>query len=63
MHSHTYRCAEPFAGKSVVVLGAGLSGLDIAMELSSVNAKVSGSDDNTSCQLNRYPAVTLKNPI
>ncbi|KAG9274256.1 dimethylaniline monooxygenase N-oxide-forming 2-like [Astyanax mexicanus] len=40
MHSHDYRNAEPFAGKSVVVLGAGLSGLDIAMELSDVNAKV-----------------------
>ncbi|XP_076145846.1 uncharacterized protein LOC143128054 [Alosa pseudoharengus] len=40
MHSHTYRSAEPFAGKSVVLLGAGLSGLDIAMELSRVNAKV-----------------------
>ncbi|KAJ8416805.1 hypothetical protein AAFF_G00326830 [Aldrovandia affinis] len=40
MHSHNYRNAEPFSGKSVVLLGAGLSGLDIAMELSSVNAKV-----------------------
>ncbi|XP_031441259.1 flavin-containing monooxygenase FMO GS-OX-like 4 [Clupea harengus] len=40
MHSHTYRSAEPFAGKSVVVLGAGLSGLDIALELSSANAEV-----------------------
>lgn len=49
MHSHSYRSAEPFAGKSVVVLGAGLSGLDIAIELSSVNAKVSGSGDIISC--------------
>lgn len=40
MHSHDYRSAEPFAGKSVLVLGAGLSGLDIAMELANVNAKV-----------------------
>lgn len=40
MHSHDYRSAEPFADKSVVVLGAGLSGLDIAMELANVNAKV-----------------------
>ncbi|KAL4631387.1 flavin-containing monooxygenase FMO GS-OX-like 4 isoform X1 [Arapaima gigas] len=40
MHSHDYRSAEPFAGKSVVVLGAGLSGLDIAMELSGVEAEV-----------------------
>ncbi|XP_030635372.1 flavin-containing monooxygenase FMO GS-OX-like 4 [Chanos chanos] len=40
MHSHDYRSAEPFTGKSVVVLGAGLSGLDIAMELSNINAQV-----------------------
>lgn len=40
MHSHDYRSAEPFADKSVLVLGAGLSGLDIAMELANVNAKV-----------------------
>lgn len=40
IHSHDYRSAEPLAGKSVVLLGAGLSGLDIAMELSNVNAKV-----------------------
>ncbi|KAJ8254825.1 hypothetical protein GJAV_G00197750 [Gymnothorax javanicus] len=40
MHSHDYRSAESFCGKSVVLLGAGLSGLDIVMELSSVNAKV-----------------------
>lgn len=40
MHSHDYRSAEPFTDKSVLVLGAGLSGLDIAMELANVNAKV-----------------------
>lgn len=40
MHSHDYRSAEPLAGKSVVLLGAGLSGLDIAMELSNVDAQV-----------------------
>ncbi|KAI2662743.1 Flavin-containing monooxygenase FMO GS-OX-like 5 [Labeo rohita] len=40
MHSHDYRSAEPLAGKSVVLLGAGLSGLDICMELSNVDAKV-----------------------
>lgn len=43
MHSHDYRSAEPLAGKSVVLLGAGLSGLDIAMELSNVDAKVFNS--------------------
>lgn len=46
MHSHDYRSAEPLAGKSVVLLGAGLSGLDIAMELSNVDAQVFHSVKN-----------------
>ncbi|XP_039603315.1 flavin-containing monooxygenase FMO GS-OX-like 4 [Polypterus senegalus] len=40
MHSHDYRVAEPFAGKSVVLLGAGLSGMDIMIELSEVASEV-----------------------
>ncbi|MGH0170141.1 UNVERIFIED_CONTAM: hypothetical protein FKN15_058214 [Acipenser sinensis] len=40
MHSHDYRCPEPFAGQSVLLLGAGLSGLDIAQELSAVTRPV-----------------------
>ncbi|XP_069757926.1 uncharacterized protein [Narcine bancroftii] len=33
MHSHEYRVAEPFRGKNMVLLGAGPSGIDIALEL------------------------------
>jgi Flavin-binding monooxygenase-like len=33
-HSHDYRTPDPFIGKNVVVLGAGPSGTDIALELS-----------------------------
>ncbi|XP_064209077.1 uncharacterized protein LOC135264241 isoform X4 [Anguilla rostrata] len=40
LHSHSYRYPDPFAGQSVVVLGAGPSGLDISFELASVNAQV-----------------------
>ena len=40
MHSHSYRHPQPFSGQSVVVLGAGASGLDIALELASVDAQV-----------------------
>ncbi|XP_066507378.1 uncharacterized protein [Hoplias malabaricus] len=40
MHSHFYRCPEPFAHQSVVVLGAGASGIDISFELTEVKAKV-----------------------
>lgn len=40
LHSHSYRYAEPFAGQSVVVLGAKASGLDISIELAKVGAQV-----------------------
>ncbi|XP_034033501.1 flavin-containing monooxygenase FMO GS-OX4 isoform X2 [Thalassophryne amazonica] len=40
LHSHEYRYPEPFAGQSVVVLGAGPSGLDISFELAAVGAQV-----------------------
>ncbi|XP_072135820.1 uncharacterized protein [Mobula birostris] len=40
MHSHEYRSAEPFVGKNLVLLGAGPSGIDIAMELCSVAKQV-----------------------
>ncbi|XP_044077185.1 flavin-containing monooxygenase FMO GS-OX-like 4 isoform X1 [Siniperca chuatsi] len=40
LHSHAYRCAEPFSGQSVVVLGAKASGLDISIELAKVGAQV-----------------------
>lgn len=33
MHSHEYRFAEPFRGKNLILLGAGSSGIDIALEL------------------------------
>jgi cation diffusion facilitator CzcD-associated flavoprotein CzcO len=34
MHSHAYREAKPFTGQRVLVVGAGPSALDIALELS-----------------------------
>ncbi|KAJ3588644.1 hypothetical protein NHX12_009498 [Muraenolepis orangiensis] len=40
MHSHSYRSPEPYSGQSVVVLGAGASGLDIAIELAGVSGQV-----------------------
>ena len=43
MHSHSYRVPEPYSGQSVVVLGAGASGLDISMELAGANAQVPNS--------------------
>ena len=40
MHSHEYRMPEAFKDMNVVVLGAGSSGLDIAMELSGTAKEV-----------------------
>ncbi|XP_029924329.1 flavin-containing monooxygenase FMO GS-OX5 [Myripristis murdjan] len=40
LHSHSYREPEPFSGRSVVVLGASASGLDISLELAAVGAQV-----------------------
>ncbi|XP_059400708.1 uncharacterized protein LOC132132347 [Carassius carassius] len=40
LHSHWYRYPEPFTNKSVVVLGARASGVDISIEIAQVNAQV-----------------------
>lgn len=39
MHAHYYRTAEPFVGKTVVVLGIGNSATDIAVESSRVSKR------------------------
>lgn len=40
-HSHTYRNAEPYTGKRVLLVGAGPSGLDLALQISKVAKYVS----------------------
>ncbi|TVU48867.1 hypothetical protein EJB05_00148, partial [Eragrostis curvula] len=40
MHSHNYRTPEPFRDQSVVVVGLGASGIDIAREISNVAKQV-----------------------
>ncbi|TDH05397.1 hypothetical protein EPR50_G00142510 [Perca flavescens] len=54
LHSHSYRYAEPYAGQTVVVLGAKASGLDISIELVKVGAKVTLS--------HRLPRITFPLP-
>uniref|UniRef100_A0A8D0H663 Flavin-containing monooxygenase n=1 Tax=Sphenodon punctatus TaxID=8508 RepID=A0A8D0H663_SPHPU len=39
-HSHSYRSPEPFAGLAVVLVGAGPSGVDLALELAPLAAQV-----------------------
>lgn len=36
MHSHEYRCPEPFKDQKVLVIGAGPSGIDISRDLSTI---------------------------
>lgn len=40
LHSHSYRYPEPFAGLSVLLVGARASGVDLALQLSPVAARV-----------------------
>lgn len=40
MHSHDYRVPSIFTNKRVLVIGAGPSGMDIALEITSVTQKV-----------------------
>lgn len=40
LHSHDYRVPEIFKGKTVVVLGAGPSGMDLALEISGTAKRV-----------------------
>lgn len=55
LHSHSYRHPEPFTNKSVVVLGAKASGVDISIELAQVNAQVILSHNT--------PTVSLPPPL
>lgn len=40
IHSHDYRCRAPYTGERVAVLGAGPSGIDIAIQCSTVGKQV-----------------------
>lgn len=40
MHSHDYKEPEPFRNRRVLLVGAGSSGLDLAVHLSNVTSKL-----------------------
>ncbi|KAJ0173680.1 hypothetical protein K1T71_010829 [Dendrolimus kikuchii] len=40
IHSHDYKEPEPYKGRSVLVVGAGASGLDLATHLSNITSKL-----------------------
>jgi dimethylaniline monooxygenase (N-oxide forming) len=54
LHSHDYRTPEPFSGKSVVVVGMGNSGCDIAVDLARVARQVHLSTRRSAWILPKY---------
>lgn len=61
-HSHTYRCPKPFKGLRVLVIGAGPSGLDIALQLSSAANYVVLSHHTKEAVNTQYPKNVIKKP-
>ena len=60
LHSQAYRSPEPFAGRRVLVVGAGNSGCDIASEVSAVAATV---DISIRHGVHVFPRHILGRPI
>jgi dimethylaniline monooxygenase (N-oxide forming) len=54
LHSHHYRTPEPFCGKTVVVVGMGNSGCDIAVDLARVAGQVYLSTRRSAWILPKY---------
>ena len=54
LHAASYRNAEPFVGKNVLVVGAGNTGAEIALELAERGAKptLAVRNRSTSCRAN-----------
>lgn len=61
MHSHDYKESEPFKGRRVLLVGAGASGLDLAMHLSNVTSKLVHSHHLTYNQP-QYSKTYVKKP-
>ncbi|XP_042562441.1 flavin-containing monooxygenase FMO GS-OX-like 4 isoform X1 [Clupea harengus] len=63
MHSHAYRRPEPFAGQSVIVFGAGASGLDISIELAKAMAQVMLSHGKPALTFSLPPGIQQAPPL
>jgi len=61
-HSHQYRSPGPFEGQRVLVVGAGPSGLDLALHISSVAKYVVLSHHIKEADNTEYPSNVLKKP-
>ncbi|XP_013171973.1 PREDICTED: senecionine N-oxygenase [Papilio xuthus] len=62
MHSHDYRVPEIFTGKRVLVVGAGPSGMDIALEVTGVAQRVLLSHHLTEKPRSVFPENMLQKP-
>ncbi|KAJ6633701.1 Flavin-containing monooxygenase FMO GS-OX3 [Pseudolycoriella hygida] len=61
IHSHDYRCPDPFTGETVLVIGAGPSGMDLANEISKLAIRVTLSHHHKTDPLTKFPDnVNLK---
>lgn len=63
LHSHSYRSPDPFAHQSVVVLGAGASGVDISFELVQAKAKVILSHNKPALRCSLPPEIQQAAPM
>ncbi|XP_046481448.1 senecionine N-oxygenase [Neodiprion pinetum] len=62
LHSHDYRVPETFAGKKVVVFGAGPSGMDLALEISKHAHQVILSHHLKVPILTKFPSNVIQKP-
>lgn len=62
MHSHDYRTPESFSGKTILTIGAGPSGVDITLDLSSTAKHVFWSHHAPSHSSNAYPLNVIQKP-
>ncbi|XP_054267477.1 uncharacterized protein LOC128989586 isoform X2 [Macrosteles quadrilineatus] len=62
LHSHHYRVPAPLANKTVVVVGAGPSGLDIALEITAVAKQVILSHHLKDEILTKFPDNLVQKP-
>ncbi|XP_051193267.1 flavin-containing monooxygenase FMO GS-OX-like 8 [Lolium perenne] len=58
LHSHSYRTPEPFQGETVVVVGCGDSGKDIALDLCQVAREVHLTANSSSAEEATTPAMS-----
>ncbi|KAJ8682282.1 hypothetical protein QAD02_018074 [Eretmocerus hayati] len=62
MHSHDYRMPDPFVDKRVVVVGAGPSGMDLALEISRKAKRVILSHHLKETILTKFPDNVVQKP-